>query len=115
MLMTLMLLLVLVWVTSFLVVLVPAVVLLSDADGDKTSIIANFCVLVLGVVLVFAQGGSMELLLMSLIGLLLLLLMTLMVLVFGVLLGPVLVAVQGYGAATDAGNGADGSGCADHS
>lgn len=45
----------------------PAVVLLSDADGDKSSVVAYFSVLVLTVVLMFAQG-NMELLIMLLIG-----------------------------------------------
>lgn len=50
-----MLVFVLVRVTSFLAVLVPAVVLLSDADGETNSVVAYFSVLVLMVVLMFAQ------------------------------------------------------------
>lgn len=49
-----MLVLVLVWVTFFLLVLMSAVVLLSNADGEEMSAVANFGVLVLVVVIMFA-------------------------------------------------------------
>lgn len=80
-------------------------VLLSDADGDKTRADANFSVLVL----MDCPGGRVELLIMLLKGLLFLLLMSLMMLMFGELLSLVLVTGQGSGADTDVGDGADGS------